>query len=134
MTAETKTADHSETTMAIPDRVNRTSPESPLRDVMQGDLRWEIPVHDHGFVALVDAMPRLVPEGQTADSAIVQAARARLQLQWTGRLRTGHVHMPPMPMLPTSPRIHAASMYTHKCQFENVLHQCPVSSVNSAIS
>lgn len=75
MTAETKTADHSETTMAIPDRVNRTSPESPLRDVMHGDLRWEIPVHDHGFVALVDAMPRLVPEGQTADSAIVQAAR-----------------------------------------------------------
>ncbi|MEE2973124.1 MAG: FAD-dependent thymidylate synthase, partial [Planctomycetota bacterium] len=42
---------------------------------MHGDARWEIPVHDHGFVALVDAMPRLVPQGQTADSAIVQAAR-----------------------------------------------------------
>jgi len=42
---------------------------------MGGDARWEIPVHDHGFVALVDAMPRLIPEGQTADSAIVQAAR-----------------------------------------------------------
>jgi len=75
MTAETTTADRSEKTMSIPDRVRRTSPESPLKDVMHGDLRWEIPVHDHGFVALVDAMPRLVPEGQTADSAIVQAAR-----------------------------------------------------------
>jgi thymidylate synthase (FAD) len=32
-------------------------------------------VHEHGFIALVDAMPRLVPEGQTGDSAIVQAAR-----------------------------------------------------------
>lgn len=42
---------------------------------MGGALRQEIKVHDHGFVALVDAMPRLVPEGQTADSAIVQAAR-----------------------------------------------------------
>ena len=42
---------------------------------MQGDARWEISVHDHGLVALVDAMPRMVPEGQTADQAIVQAAR-----------------------------------------------------------
>ncbi len=49
--------------------------ESPLRDVMGGASRWEVPVHEHGFVALVDSMPRLVPEGQTADQAIVQAAR-----------------------------------------------------------
>ncbi len=49
--------------------------ESPLVDVMAGEIRREIRVHEHGFVALVDAMPRLVPEGQTADSAIVQAAR-----------------------------------------------------------
>jgi hypothetical protein len=35
----------------------------------------EIKVHDHGLVDLVDVMPRLVPKGQTADSAIVQAAR-----------------------------------------------------------
>ncbi|MEM1424810.1 MAG: FAD-dependent thymidylate synthase, partial [Planctomycetota bacterium] len=42
---------------------------------MAGDLRREIRVLDHGLVALVDAMPRLVPEGQTADQAIVQAAR-----------------------------------------------------------
>ncbi|MBL8758294.1 MAG: FAD-dependent thymidylate synthase [Phycisphaerae bacterium] len=42
---------------------------------MGGDARREIRCYDHGFVALVDAMPRLVPEGQTADAAIVQAAR-----------------------------------------------------------
>jgi thymidylate synthase (FAD) len=46
-----------------------------LVDVMGGDARREIKVLDHGFVALVDAMPRLVPGGQTADQAIVQAAR-----------------------------------------------------------
>lgn len=46
-----------------------------LVDVMHGDARREIKVLDHGFVALVDAMPRLVPQGHTADQAIVQAAR-----------------------------------------------------------
>jgi len=55
--------------------IRRASPEAPLRDVMEGATRWDIPVHEHGFIALVDVMPRLVPEGQTADSAIVQAAR-----------------------------------------------------------
>jgi thymidylate synthase (FAD) len=56
--------------------VTRTiSPERPFRDVMNGAARLEISVLDHGFIALVDAMPRLVPEGQTADCAIVQAAR-----------------------------------------------------------
>ena len=50
-------------------------PESPLRDVMAGASRWNVPIHEHGFIALVDAMPRLVPEGQTADSAICQTAR-----------------------------------------------------------
>jgi thymidylate synthase (FAD) len=44
-------------------------------DVMGGSARREIRVHDHGMVALVDVMPRLVPQGQTADMAIVQAAR-----------------------------------------------------------
>jgi thymidylate synthase (FAD) len=44
-------------------------------DVMGGDARRQFSVLDHGFVALVDAMPRLVPAGQTADAAIVQAAR-----------------------------------------------------------
>ncbi len=51
------------------------APETPFRDAMNGASRIEIPVHDHGFVALVDVMPRLVPDGQTADQAIVQAAR-----------------------------------------------------------
>ncbi len=55
-------------------------PEVPLVDVMAGDLRREIPCLDHGFIALVDVMPRLVTQPQdgsspTADGAIVQAAR-----------------------------------------------------------
>ncbi len=49
--------------------------ETPLVDVMNGACRREIKALDHGFIALVDAMPRLVPEGQTGDQAIVQAAR-----------------------------------------------------------
>lgn len=56
-------------------KIVRTPSESPLIDVMGGVSRQEIRVHDHGFVALVDAMPRLCPQGQTADFAIVQAAR-----------------------------------------------------------
>lgn len=56
-------------------RPERIEPETPLVDVMGGVARHQIRVHDHGFVALVDAMPRLVPEGQTADAAVVQAAR-----------------------------------------------------------
>jgi len=57
--------------------VARIAPEggAKLMDVMGGAARHEIRVHEHGFIALIDAMPRLVPEGQTADMAIVQAAR-----------------------------------------------------------
>lgn len=44
-------------------------------DVMRNMERIEEKVHEHGFVALVDVMPRLVPEGKTADYAIAQAAR-----------------------------------------------------------
>ncbi len=55
--------------------IKRVPFESPTFDVMGGCARQEIRIHEHGFVALVDAMPRLVPEGQTADAAIVQAAR-----------------------------------------------------------
>ena len=55
--------------------IERTLPETPLRDVMGGASRWSIPIHQHGFIALVDAMPRLVPQGHTADFAIVQSAR-----------------------------------------------------------
>jgi len=42
---------------------------------MGGSGRWEIKVHNHGLVALIDVMPRLAPVGKTADFAIVQAAR-----------------------------------------------------------
>jgi thymidylate synthase (FAD) len=49
--------------------------EGEMHDVMDGAGRWEIKVHDHGLVALVDVMPRLVPAEKTADFAIVQAAR-----------------------------------------------------------
>ena len=67
----------SSTLKSAPDAsdMRRVEPERPMVDVMEGSARWERPVLDHGFVALVDSMPRLVPEGQTADQAIVQAAR-----------------------------------------------------------
>lgn len=55
--------------------IERVPFESPTFDVMGGAARHQIKVHEHGFIALVDAMPRLVPQGQTADAAIVQAAR-----------------------------------------------------------
>lgn len=47
----------------------------PPRDVMHGKARHEVKIHEHGLVALCDVMPRLAPEGKTADFAIVQAAR-----------------------------------------------------------
>jgi thymidylate synthase (FAD) len=55
--------------------VERIAPEAPLHDVMRGDARWNVKCLDHGFVAMVDCMPRLVPEGKTGDFAIVQSAR-----------------------------------------------------------
>lgn len=58
-----------------PASVKVVAPEAPLIDCMKGAARWEIPVLDHGFVALVDCMPRLIPEGKTGDFAVVQAAR-----------------------------------------------------------
>ncbi len=58
-----------------PFAVERVPFEGPTFDVMGGCQRHQIKIHEHGFVALVDAMPRLVPLGQTADAAVVQAAR-----------------------------------------------------------
>lgn len=59
--------------------VLRSRPESAMTDLMGGDTRRHIQIGEHGFVALVDVMPRLVEsaDGQTAsaDAAIVQAAR-----------------------------------------------------------
>jgi thymidylate synthase (FAD) len=56
-------------------QIKRVPFESETYDVMGGCSRHEIRIHEHGFIALVDAMPRLVPAGQTADAAVVQAAR-----------------------------------------------------------
>ncbi len=61
--------------LAGPGSMTRSKPETPLADILDGDARREVPIHEHGFVALLDVMPRLVPAGQTADAAIVQAAR-----------------------------------------------------------
>ena len=55
--------------------IEKRSLDGELYDVMGGSSRWEVRVHDHGLVALVDVMPRLAPVGKTADYAIVQAAR-----------------------------------------------------------
>lgn len=56
-------------------KIDRKPFEGEVHDVMAGSARWEVKVDDHGLVALVDVMPRLVPAGKTADFAIVQAAR-----------------------------------------------------------
>lgn len=55
--------------------IDRKPFDGEMYDVMGGAARWEVKVHDHGLVALVDVMPRLAPAGKTADYAIVQAAR-----------------------------------------------------------
>src|SRR5262245_53413817 len=55
--------------------VEKKRPESQVYDVMGGDARWEVKVHEHGLVALLDVMPRFAPVSKTADFAIVQAAR-----------------------------------------------------------
>jgi thymidylate synthase (FAD) len=49
--------------------------EGEMQDIMGGAARWEVKVHDHGLVALIDVMPRMTPVGKGADFAIVQAAR-----------------------------------------------------------
>jgi thymidylate synthase (FAD) len=56
-------------------QIDRKPHEGEVYDVMGGSARWEVKVHDHGLVALIDVMPRMVPAGKTADFAIVQAAR-----------------------------------------------------------
>src|SRR5690606_5513139 len=55
--------------------IERKPFDNEVYDLMGGSARWEVKVHDHGMVALVDVMPRLAPVGKTADAAIVQAAR-----------------------------------------------------------
>ena len=60
---------------AAPVLIEKSLPTTEMVDCMLGASRWNIPIHEHGFIALVDCMPRLVPQGQTADCAIVQSAR-----------------------------------------------------------
>src|SRR5260370_10232382 len=55
--------------------VEKKQPETSVFAVMGGSARWEVKVHEHGLVALLDVMPRFAPVGKTADFAIVQAAR-----------------------------------------------------------
>jgi len=55
--------------------IDKKNPDTAFHDLMEGSSRWEVKVHDHGLVALVDVMPRLAPMGKSADFAIVQAAR-----------------------------------------------------------
>lgn len=74
-TPETSRSNQPEASFNATGHVERVQPTTPFVDVMGGASRHEIKVLDHGFIALVDAMPRLVPTGQTADQAIVQAAR-----------------------------------------------------------
>jgi thymidylate synthase (FAD) len=45
------------------------------KDILDGKERIQVDIGNHGFIALVDVMPRMVPVGATADYAIVQAAR-----------------------------------------------------------
>lgn len=53
----------------------RTKDRTKMVDVMDGCERWFTTVGEHGFVALIDCMPRFIPEGKSGDGAIVQAAR-----------------------------------------------------------
>lgn len=55
--------------------ISKKRPETATHDVMGGDARREIKIHEHGLVALCDVMPRICPAGKTADFAIIQAAR-----------------------------------------------------------
>lgn len=55
--------------------IQRKALDSEVYDLMEGAGRWEVNVHEHGLIALLDVMPRFAPVGNTADFAIVQAAR-----------------------------------------------------------
>src|SRR4051794_5012387 len=41
--------------------IERKPFEGEVYDVMGGSARWEVKVHEHGLVALVDVMPRFAP-------------------------------------------------------------------------
>ena len=78
-----------------------------LYDVMGGCSRWDIRVHEHGLISLVDVMPRMAPVGQTADYAVVQAARVSyghgtkrmLEDEGLARYLLRHLHTTPYEMV-----------------------------------
>lgn len=55
--------------------IKRIKPEKPLVDIFNGFSRFTVDCLDKGFVSLLDVMPRILEDGDTCDSAIVQAAR-----------------------------------------------------------
>jgi hypothetical protein len=57
--------------------IEKKLPESEVYDVMGSSARWEVKIHEHGLVALLDVMPRFAPVGKTADFAIVLPAVGR---------------------------------------------------------
>src|SRR6476469_10669463 len=81
--------------------------EGQTHDLMEGAGRWEVKVHDHGLVALLDVMPRFAPAGKSADFAIVQAARVSYGAgtkqvnEDRGLIRylARHLHTPPFEMV-----------------------------------
>jgi thymidylate synthase (FAD) len=67
----------------------------------------EVKCLDHGFVRLIDCMPRLVPKGSKADFAVVQAARVSYgtgtkkvtEDRGLGRYLMRHMHTSPLEMV-----------------------------------
>lgn len=59
----------------MPFEIINPNPGEELVDALNGAYRLHSKVGQHGFVDLVDIMPRLVPKGRRPDFAIVQAAR-----------------------------------------------------------
>lgn len=53
---------------------SQTLPKRHARDLLK-DTFTHASIGNHGFIQLVDVMPRLVPENKTGDSRIVDAAR-----------------------------------------------------------
>ena len=51
-------------------QIERKPFETEVHDVMDGAARWEIKVHDHGLVALLDVMPRFAPNGKTRPDSL----------------------------------------------------------------
>jgi len=64
-------------------KIEKVPTQVEYYDVMHGAERLTISKVDgesgHGFVSLVDCMPRLIPVGETADYAIATAARCSYQ-------------------------------------------------------